>query len=530
MPRFSKDTMRTTLCTLVFLFSLPWNLNGNLTTSHKNIEVTNTADNASGQINYTTDSGTDNVVSLSKSAQTQHLTSHSEQRGIWLRTPNGDAETLNQSKSMNISDGEYKLTTTLAQPERQIIQEEVTTPQKEIQKPTEGSRRPHSTSPSPSQIENAKELNVLTKPPNATKADISPKEKTSIGPMETLEATQETPSDFTGHYGVQTNQTVMKGSNNHTNGDLHTIQPTMETTDQPSPMTHAHTSAITSTDFNKTVSTNGVKTTEREVVTDRWTRTQGPELKTSSMIKPTKTLAITKKTTTKRIYPPSKDFKRANPGPAVAAVIGTTFVLMFIAIIFILLKKRKMQRKRLENPEWAGPSPFLDGDVQPNLPNDESETINRQGFNQMSISRYLPQQLSKHLTLGRNTSEEVLMGDILQGSTFGRQNPGEVQDPSRNPTVAQNSTEKEENEIQEGQASVDSLDTKTFASRSAQEPVMESKISKQTGDLTPSLSSGTDTIIKPPPLVSIDLDSLSEEAAPLQTSEGGIVPPAPPLP
>ncbi|KAK7171960.1 hypothetical protein R3I93_004300 [Phoxinus phoxinus] len=527
MPRFFKDTMRTTICTLVFLFSLPWSLNGHLTTSHKNIEVTNTADNASGQINYTTDSGTDNVVSLSRSAQTQHLTSHSEE----LKTPNGDAETLNQSKSMNIRDGEYNLTTTLAQPERQIqIQEEVTTPQKEIQKPTEGSRRPHSTSLL--QTKNTKELNVFTKPPNATKADVSPKEKTSIGPMETLEATQETPStsDFTGHYGVQANKTVMKGSNNNTNGDLHTIQPAMETTDQPSPMTHAHTYAITPKDFNKTVSTTGVETTERKIVTKRWTATQGPELKTLSMIKPTKKLAITEKTTTKRIHPPSKNFKQANPGPAVAAVIGTTFFLMFIAIIFILLKKRKMQRKRLENPEWAGPSPFLDGDIQPNLPNmDESETINRQSFNQVSISRYLPQQLSKHLTLGRNTSEEVLMGDILQGSTFGRQNPDEVEAPNRNPTVAQDSTE-EENEIQEGQASVDSLDTKTFASRSAKEPVMESKISKQTGDLTPSLSSGTDTIIKPPPLVSIDLDSLSEEAAPLQTSEGGITPPAPPLP
>ncbi|XDV32143.1 hypothetical protein PO909_003026 [Leuciscus waleckii] len=398
--------MRTTLCTLVFLSSLPWSLNGHLATSNKNIEATNTADNASGQINYTTDSGTDNVVSLSRSAQTQHLTNHSGQRSIWQRTPNGDAKTSNQSKSMNIRDGESNLTTTLAQPERQR-QEEVTTPQKEIRKPTEGSRRPHSTSLL--QIENAEELNVLTKPPNATK--------------------------------------------------------------------------------------------------------------------PTKTLAITKK------KPPSKDFRKANPGPAVAAVIGTTFVLMFIAIIFILLKKRKMQRKRLENPEWAGPSPFLDGDVQPNLPNmEESETINRQGFNQGSISRYLPQQLSKHLPLGRNTSEEVLMGDILQGSTFGRQNPDEVQDPNRNPTVAQDSTEKEENKIQEGQASLDSLDTKTSASRSAQEPVMESKISKQTDDLTPSLSSGTDTIIKPPPLVSIDLDSLSEEAAPLQTSDGGIVPPAPPLP
>ncbi|XP_048015898.1 protein EVI2B [Megalobrama amblycephala] len=371
-----------------------------------------------------------------------------------------------------------------------------------------------------------------TEPLSATRPDVLPEEKTSRGPMETHEATQETPTSDSIEHGVQSNETVLEGNKNNTNGDIHTIQPTMETTDQPNPMTHAHTSAITTaTDFKETVSTNGMKTTKRGVITDKWTSTQGPDLKTSSMIKPTNKLMTTEKTTKKQIYTPSNDTQQANPGAAVAAVIGTTFVLMFIAIIFILLRKRKMQKKRLENPEWAGPSPFLDGDVQPNLPNmDESETITRQGFNQVSISRYLPQRLSKHLTLGRNTSEEVLMGDILQGSTFSRQNPDEGQAPNGKPTVAQDSTEKKENEIQEGQASVDSLDTKTSVSGSAQEPVMEGKVSKQTDDLTLFPSSGTDTTVKPPPLVSIDLDSLSEEAGPLQTSDGGIVPPAPPPP
>ncbi|XP_067307804.1 protein EVI2B [Pseudorasbora parva] len=519
MPGFSKDIMRTIFCTLVFLFSLPWSLNSNLTTSHKNTEVTNTAENSSGRINYTNDSGTDNVVSLSR-AQTQYLT-----------TPYGDDEKSNQNKGRKMHDSEYNLTMAPAQAERQIIQEEATTPQKEIRKPTEGTHRPHASFLL--ERENTTELNVLTKTTNATVADVLPEEKTSRGPIETLEATRETPSDFTGHYGGQENKTVMEGNNtNNRNGDLHTIQPTIETTDQPNPATHAHTSAIiTAKDFNKTVSTNFVKTTEREVVSDRWTSTQGPELKTSSMIKPTKTLMTTKKKPAKKINPPSEDNQKANPGPAVAAVVGTTFVLMFIAIIVILVRKRKMQKKRLENPEWAGPSPFLDGDVQPNLPStDESETIKRQGFNQVSISRYLPQRLSKHLAFERNTSEEVLMEDILQGTTFGRQNPDEVQTPNKNPTVAQDSTEEEKNEIRDGPASVDSLDTKTSASESAKEPVMESEVSKQTDDLTPNLSFSTDNKMKPPPLVSIDLDSLSEEAAPLQTSDGGIIPPAPPLP
>ncbi|XP_016130718.1 protein EVI2B-like [Sinocyclocheilus grahami] len=523
MSGFSKDTMRTTLCTLVFLFSLPWSLNGHLSTSNKNNAVTNTAENASWQRDYTTDSGTENVVSLSRNVQMPQLMSHSEQQETRLRTANG--EDVASRTRRNVHYDKHNLTTMSTHPETQKQDEVIQ--QKELQKPTERSHKPHLL-----QTENATEFNVFAKPPNATRADVSPEEKTSSALSETQKATQETPStsDFTGLYVAQANETVMDSNETNTNKDLPTAQPTTETSDQPSPMTHAHTSATANvTDFKGTRSNNGVETKERKEVTDKWTSTQGPELETSSMTKPKMTLTTMRKTTKNLRPPSSKDKQQANPGPAVAAVIGTTFVLMFIAIIFILVRKRKMQRKQLENPEWAGPSPFLDGDVQPNLPNtEESEAINRQGFNQMSISRYLSQRLSKHLTFGRNTSEEVLMGDILQGSTFGRQNPDEVQAPNGNPTAAQDS---KEHTIQEGQKSVDSSDTKTPRSGSEQETVMESKESKQTDDLTASMSSGPDTVIKPPPpLVSIDLDSLSEEAAPLQTSDGGIIPPAPPLP
>ncbi|KAL0174618.1 hypothetical protein M9458_030586 [Cirrhinus mrigala] len=500
--------MRTSLCTLIFLFSLPRSLNGHLATSHKNTNVTNKVENASEARNYTIDSETKNVVSFSSSVQTQHLTSHSEEQGTRLKLPNGEDETLRTKRNVH-----YDNLTMSTHNEMQTQDE--ASQQKELLKPTESSHRPHTTPLLPT--ENATEFNVPPITPNATRIDVvSPEEKTSSGLLETQEATQETPfTSNTGLYGSQANNT-------HTNTVLQTIHPPVKSTDQPSPMTNAHTSTIaTVTDFKGTVNTNVLKTTERTKVTDKWTSTQAPELETSSTTKP-KTMTTTKKTTTKKSTTPSNDKQKGNPGPAVAAVIGTTFFLMFIAIIFILVRKRKMQRKQLENPEWAGPSPFLDG--EPNLPNtDEPETVTRQGFSQMSVSRYLSQRLSKHLTFGRNTNEEVLMGDILQGSTFGHQNPDEVQAPNGNPTAAQDSTE--------GQASVDSSDTKTPAPENAQEPVMESKESKETDDVTPPMSSGPNTAIKlPPPLVSIDLDSLSEEAAPLQTSDGGIVPPAPPLP
>ncbi|XP_043115010.1 protein EVI2B [Puntigrus tetrazona] len=511
MPGFSKDIMRTTVCTLVFLFSLPWSLNGHLTTSNKNIAI-NTAENTLRQRD-TTDSGTENV-SLSRRAHTQQLTSYSDHQEIRLRAANGEDDKSRTRRNVNYD--KHNLTTT-THPETQM--QDKVTQQKELQKPTESSHRPHTTSLL--QTENATELTVFAKQTNATRADVLLEEKISSGLSQTQKATQETPtSDFTVVFDVQFNNTAMNSNKTNTNKHLPTAHPTMEISDQPSPMTHAHTSAkAIVTYFKGTLSTNGVNTKVVTDVTDRWTSKQSPELRTSSTTKPTKMTLMT----TRKLSPPSsKDKQHANPGPAVAAVIGTTFVLMFIAIIFILVKKCRMQRKQLENPEWAGPSPFLDGDVQPNLPNmEESEAINTQGINQMPFSRYLSQRLSKHLTFGRNTSEEVLMGDILQGSTFSRQNLDEVQAPNGNPTAAQDSTETEHNKIEEGQKSVDSSDAKA--------PV-ESKESKQTDDHTAATSSGPNAAINsPPPLVSIDLDSLSEEAANLQTSDVGIIPPAPPL-
>lgn len=293
----------------------------------------------------------------------------------------------------------------------------------------------------------------------------------------------------------------------------------MGTSKEPSPMTHAHTSAIIAETNVSGAATVGLKTTEGKV-TIKWT--QGPEVKTQPVTK-TKKSSTTKKTTPKQSTTLSikKDSQKANPGPAVAGVIVTTFLLMFIAIIIILVRKRKMQKRQLENPVWAGPSPFLDGDVHPNLPTmDESEAINRHSFNQMSISN--------HLAFGRNTSEDVFMEDIPQGSTFGVQNPDETNATNGNSTALQDPIQAEENKIQDGQAPVDSSsDTKTPSAETAQGPVMDNGESEQADDLTP--SSFKDIAIKPPPLVSIDLDSLSEEAAPFQTSDS-VDAPAPPQP
>ncbi|XP_056329213.1 mucin-4 [Danio aesculapii] len=454
-------------------------------------------------------------VSQSRSVQTQDSTSQSKQPDL-LQTFRNEDETSYQRTKRNVDDNQQNFTT-LEQPKKHTTQEVTTTPPTEKLKPTESHHRLHKSS---LQIENATEFNISTQPPIAKMTNFSQIGTTKRDHSGTQETTLETLSttDLSGLYGVET--TEMEVNKNNTYKDVYTSHTTMKTTKEPSPTTHAHTSAIiAATNVSGAASTVGVKTTGGK---DTIKGTQGPEVKTQPVTK-TKTSSTTKKTTPKQSTTPSikKDSQKANPGPAVAGVIVTTFFLMFIAIIIILVRKRKMQKRQLENPVWAGPSPFLDGDVHPNLPTmDESEAINRQSFNQLSISN--------HLVFGRNTSEDVFMEDIPQGSTFGVQNPDETNASNGNSTAVQDPIQAEENKIQEGQAPVDSSsDTKTPSPETAQEPEIDSGESEQTDDLTP--SSFKDIAIKPPPLVSIDLDSLSEEAAPFQTSDS-VDSPAPSLP
>ncbi|XP_051535803.1 protein EVI2B-like [Myxocyprinus asiaticus] len=539
--------MRTILCPLIiFLLFLPWRLNSHLTLSttilnnHEDITdhhmLTGTTDDPSGHRQFTVASGMENVVSLSSSNEKQHLTSksHSEQQGIRVKTSSGEGETLNKTTKRNVDDSQNNLSTP-AEPGRQKVGKEVTTPQKELLKPTESSPRPQAISTV--HIQNTTEFDQEV--PKNQRADNLPQEKTTRLPSsstekEMQEVTQEiaSTSDSPDLYDPQINGT--DGKTTHTN-DLHTVQLTMDATVQPSSITQVHTSAvITATDFNKIItglSTEGVKATRGPEITKERKAgdIQGPELKTRSTVQPTvKTSTTTppyttKKTTIKLVpKPPTKassnNKHQKNPGAAVAAVIGTTFFLMFIAILVILIRKNKIQKRQLENPEWAGPSPFLDGEIQPNLP-------------EMDVSdRYLPQRLSKHLTLRRNTNEDICMGDILQGSTFARQSLNELQEPNGKP-VGQSPTKIEENENQPGSSFMVSPNTKPPAEENPAVTVDIQESIEQTDDISPSPSSGTDSVIKPfPTLVSIDLDSLSEEPAPLQTTDVGIVPPDPPLP
>nr|XP_015223025.1 PREDICTED: protein EVI2B [Lepisosteus oculatus] len=113
--------------------------------------------------------------------------------------------------------------------------------------------------------------------------------------------------------------------------------------------------------------------------------------------------------------------KEKGAGTLVAVLIGGALILMLAAIAIILLQKWRRQQRRAEDPNWAGPSPFLDGQIVPQLPSgDEEERPSNRSSKRVSLRSFLPQRLSKRLSLLQETDENLPMEDVMQGSTFGR--------------------------------------------------------------------------------------------------------------
>lgn len=84
--------------------------------------------------------------------------------------------------------------------------------------------------------------------------------------------------------------------------------------------------------------------------------------------------------------------------------------MMMVGFLVIYIKKRKLRRQQITTSEWAGPSPFLDGGA------DNGEVALRSS-NRISLSSFLPQRLSKRLSLLPETDEEL--EDLTPGTTFG---------------------------------------------------------------------------------------------------------------
>uniref|UniRef100_A0A668AMM9 Uncharacterized protein n=2 Tax=Myripristis murdjan TaxID=586833 RepID=A0A668AMM9_9TELE len=104
--------------------------------------------------------------------------------------------------------------------------------------------------------------------------------------------------------------------------------------------------------------------------------------------------------------------KANNHGIAVAWIIGAALVLMLVGFLVIYVKKQKLQKQQVNTRDWAGPSPFLDG------AHDSNGQVEMRSFNRVSLTSFLPQRLSRRLSLLQEMDEE----DIKTDSTF-RDNP-----------------------------------------------------------------------------------------------------------
>ncbi|XP_046719392.1 protein EVI2B isoform X1 [Silurus meridionalis] len=135
---------------------------------------------------------------------------------------------------------------------------------------------------------------------------------------------------------------------------------------------------------------------------------------------------------------PIKDKNKVNPGKIVASLIGCILLLMFLAFVMIFVKNRQSKKKLMENTDWAGPSPFIEGDINPNTPTIiEDGSFHRRESKRISLHSFLPQRLSKRLSFLSPTDEEIPLEGTQASSTFGQHHLQPLNGQATPPNVIQ---------------------------------------------------------------------------------------------
>lgn len=138
---------------------------------------------------------------------------------------------------------------------------------------------------------------------------------------------------------------------------------------------------------------------------------------------PTTRMDTTKSAIAKKPMKDDKDDNKSQPGPIVAALIGTILFIMLVAFVVILVRNQQKKKKQMENSDWAGPSPFIEADIHPNEPNiNEDRSFHPQESKRISLYSFLPQQLSKRFSMLSPTEEEIPLENTHPSSTFGQHN------------------------------------------------------------------------------------------------------------
>lgn len=159
-------------------------------------------------------------------------------------------------------------------------------------------------------------------------------------------------------------------------------------------------------------STHPAQTTQHVSTTNTSTPPAGTKPTSTSPATATSTtttpLLHSTKTTEDSVQPDRS--QGSTHGKTVAGIIGGALLVMMLGFLVILVKKRKLQKQQITSSDWAGPSPFLESSA-------ENGQITRQSSNRISLSSFLPQRLSKRLSLLPETEEEL--EDMTPGTTFG---------------------------------------------------------------------------------------------------------------
>lgn len=206
-------------------------------------------------------------------------------------------------------------------------------------------------------------------------------------------------------------------------------------TNQTSDSSSAVTSTPMSPDQNQSTEQNAVSTSDNQTstspsrsteflltspmtikpVTDESTRTNPSVAHTddlhSTLPLTTKKIPIRTTGTKKGKDPPEDNSKKKDShATIVASIIGGALIIMIIGFIAIFFRKQKSKQQHVLTKDWAGPSPFLENST-------ENSHANFMLSNRISVSSFLPQRLSRKLSLLPEEDQEL--DEIMTGATFG---------------------------------------------------------------------------------------------------------------
>uniref|UniRef100_A0A4W4FPI7 Uncharacterized protein n=2 Tax=Electrophorus electricus TaxID=8005 RepID=A0A4W4FPI7_ELEEL len=199
--------------------------------------------------------------------------------------------------------------------------------------------------------------------------------------------------------------------------------PTNQTAPSSGLISTVNTEILTTTATNNEITTGkqdtGGMTREGKTSTTQPGKTHATKPKEGNIMQPTKAETSKPPGTQNEGEARTKQGRhkgsKSNPGPIVASVITGVLVLMLIMIVMILVRNHRRKKKQIINSDWAGPSPFLEGSIEPNLP---SEPFHQNKSKRISLHSFLPQQLSNRLAM--LPEDNLHMVDVSGGCTFGR--------------------------------------------------------------------------------------------------------------